>query len=426
VAARFSEYVSKVVFPSGLTLVTEYLPGALTTAVGVFVATGSQNESSAQAGISHVIEHMLFKGTRQRSAKALAEAMDAVGGRMNAYTAKDHTLFHASVPVEKSEFACEFLADMLWHSLLVPKDLALERNVILEEIKMGEDAADEYVHELVEQALWPGQPLGRLVIGTRETVSAIRRPAIKAYMRRFYHPGNVVLAVAGGRHHADVERWVRAYYPVSGTRRRRFVPKIKARFKPTRVFQSRDTEQANVCLAFPLRGVSEAQRAAQMVLNGILGGNMSSRLFQEVREKRGLAYSVGSYPSHYQKTGALVLYAGTSPDTLLKALRLMRALSQQLCERAVSSRELARAQEQLRGATYLSNETSMARMIWLGRSELQFNRYYAIGEFIDKVMGVTRTDVRREAQRVFNFLRPAVALTGPFKNNKILKDAGYA
>ena len=416
--------VRRTVFANGLVLLTEAMTDTYSVAAGLYLQVGSQHEKPAQAGISHLIEHMLFKGTKRHSAKALAQIIDAVGGRTNAYTSKEHTLYHVTVTAEHCEFAFDFLSDIVFQSLIPPKDLELEKNVVLEEIKMSEDAAEEYVADLVEQALWPKHPLGRFVIGGPKTVAKFSRKDLQDYMYRYYQPHNMVLAVSGCIDHDQVLAWVKKYFKPHVQR----VPKRVASQKLPQLrassgytFIKRDTEQCNLCLAYPMTGYMHPRWAAQQVLNTLLGGAMSSRLFQEVREKRGLAYAVGSYPNYYRHTGALTVFAGTSPKTARKTVEVILRELQRVVDKPMSSGELTNIREKIKGSTYLGYETAEAHMGWLGRCEMLDNTFMPILKVIDQLNKVTAADVQAEAKRIFS-QAPALALIGPFTEAAPLKD----
>ena len=414
--------VRKVVLPSGLTLLTEHMKDTFSVSMGIFIKVGSVHETPKNSGIAHLIEHMLFKGTRTRSARQLAEVMDAIGGRTNAYTSKEHTLLHATVTKDHTEFALEFLSDVLFNHVMTVKDLELEKNVVLEEIKMVEDAADEYIHDVAEQMMWPQDSLGQLIIGPRANVAGFKLKDLKAFIRRYYRPENMVIAVAGKIRHETIKHWVEKYFkPRSNSRRStRVIP--RPRSKPGFLYIPRRSEQANFSLAYPMSGYRSDRVAVQQVIHMILGGAMSSRLFQEVREKLGLAYSIGTNASYYRDAGIFSIFAGTSPDNTEKAVKVILRELRRLSEQKLSPREIAKVKEKIYGATYLGYETAEAHMMWLGRCEIQYDKQLTIDQVIKEIHAVRPIDVRREAQRLFIDQRPTFAVIGPLKAKHQLKE----
>lgn len=390
--------------PSGLRVLVEEIPHVRSVSVGVWIGAGSRHETEAQAGISHLIEHMLFKGTERRTARDIAEEMDAVGGQLNAFTAKEHTCYYARVLDEHFDLALDLLADMLLHSRLDEVELEREQGVVIEEIKMYEDAPDELVHDLFTEAVWPSHPLGRTIVGTEETVRAQRRSDLIAYMERFYHPGNTVIAVAGNVRATEVvEKVARAFAAYTGAGETGASLGASGPPQPAagRLLRAKDTEQMHICLGAP--GV--AQEAPEMypllVLNTVLGGGPSSRLFQEIRETHGLAYSVYSYLSSYRDCGVWTVYAGTSVERCEDVIEMTLEQLRRLAEAGLPAAELQRAKDQMKGQMMLSLESTSNRMSRLGRSELTLGRVLSPEEVLAKIDAVTEQEAAAVAAKLF-------------------------
>jgi predicted Zn-dependent peptidase len=405
---------------SGMRLVTERMPTVRSVTLGVWVSVGSRDEPERTAGASHFLEHLLFKGTKKHTARDIAEAFDAVGGDLNAYTGKEHTTFYARVLDRDLPMAVEYLCEMLQTSVLRPADVDAERQVILEEINMHEDAPDELVHDLLSRTLWPDDPLGRPVLGSVRAISSMNRDQIRRFWKKHYVPGNFIVAAAGNLDHDELAELVTsnldtgpAVAPGWGPVRRATTPPTAAGSVAVR---GRPTEQAHICVGTPGLARGDARRYAFGVVNDAIGGGMSSRLFQEIREKRGLAYSVYSYHSLHAETGEFVIYAGTTPSKAEEVLAIIEHELEAVAEKGITDQELDRAKEHLKGSTMLALEETSGRMSRLGKSELAHGEILSLDDVIERIDAVTAEDCRDIAEVVLTRPR-ALAVIGPFEDD---------
>ncbi|HEY5032868.1 MAG TPA: pitrilysin family protein [Actinomycetes bacterium] len=410
----------RTVLPGGLRVVTEAVPSVRSVAFGVWVGVGSRDESVRQAGCSHYLEHLLFKGTSRRSALDISSTIDALGGEMNAFTAKEYTCFYARVLDADLPVAVDVVSDMITSASVLPADVDNERGVILEEIAMSDDDPSDLVHDSFAQAVFGDTPLGRPILGTSASIESLSRTTINGYYRRHYRPENMVVAAAGNLDHAEVVRLVRKAFGSVGALADRSVlplePRIGGRQRLSRPgvhIEHRRTEQANFVLGMPGMSRVDDRRFALGVLNSVLGGGMSSRLFQEVREKRGLAYSVYSYNAQYADTGLFGVYAGCQPDKIDQVLALCRAELEKVVERGISTDELLRGQGQLRGALVLGLEDTGSRMSRIGKSELVYGDLLGVNEILGRIEAVGLADVREVAAEILAS-PPTLAVIGPF------------
>ncbi len=408
--------IRRSVTPGGLRVVSEAMPGARCAAFGIWVGVGSRDETRGLAGTSHFLEHLLFKGTQRRDALEIATVMDAVGGEMNAFTSKEYTCYYARVLDEDLPLAVDVVCDMVTSSVIAAADVETERSVVLEEISMHDDEPADAVHEAFAAALFGDHPLGRPVIGTVDSVSALTRAAIKGYYRRRYTPSSMVVAAAGNVDHATLVRMVRRAFDghvvagaaPSSVRRSSPVPPPVAR--ATR--QERSTEQANVIIGTAALHRSDPRRHALAVLSNALGGGMSSRLFQEVRERRGLAYSVYSFATHHADTGTFGVYAGCAPGKVDEVLDVVRRELSLAAEHGLTDEECTRAKGQLRSSLVLGLEDAGSRMSRLGKGELVHGRIQPLAQQVRLIDKVTPREVRALAADLLR--QPmATALIGP-------------
>jgi predicted Zn-dependent peptidase len=399
---------------SGLRVVTESLPALRSAAIGFWVGTGSRDEADDLAGASHFLEHLLFKGTDGRSAAEIAHAVESCGGDMNAFTAHELTTYYVRVPDERLELALEILSDIVWSPALREDDVDSERQVILEEIRMRDDAPEDLVHDVFAEAIFPAHPIGREVIGSPETIGAMSPATIAAFHAEHYHPSNVVVAAAGNLEHQRVVELVEKCQPTTfGTRPPREAWPGGPGPKPLAVLR-RDTEQAHVVLGVRALRTDDPDRYALGILNQALGGGMSSRLFQEIREKRGLAYTVYSYRAAYQETGALAVAAGTGPERLDALLDVVdQELRRLVADRGLTDRELDAAKGHLTGSLALSLESSSSRMHRLGRSEMTLDEVPTLDDLVAEVNKVGADDIARVVERVMATDERTLAVVGP-------------
>ncbi|MFM8303899.1 MAG: M16 family metallopeptidase [Actinomycetota bacterium] len=410
---------------SGLRVVTEAMPGLRSVAVGYWVGTGSRDEPDALAGASHFLEHLLFKGTSRRSAAEIAESVESVGGDMNAFTGQELTAFYVRMPDQRLGLAVDILSDIVWSPALDPADVDSERQVILEEIRMRDDTPDDLVHELFASAVFPDHPIGREITGSPETIEPMARDAIAEFHRTHYVPGNVVVAAAGNLDHDDVVALVEA--GMGGAPGERPVRPPRPPHvgepgpQPVAVVED-DLEQVHLVLGMRALRREDPDRYAFGVLNQVLGGGMSSRLFQEVREQRGLAYSVYSYRSSYQETGAFGIYAGTAPEKVAELLDVLDAqLARIQDDGGVSDRELDAAKGHLTGSLALSLESSISRMHRIGQSELLLGEVPSLDELVAECEAVTADDVARVVDRVFRDNPRTLAAVGPVSEAALVR-----
>ena len=398
---------------NGIRLVTERMPDVRSVALGFWVDVGSRDESPERAGVSHFLEHLLFKGTEQRSARQIAEAVEAVGGEMNAFTTKEYTAFYTRLLDDDLDLGLDILCDIITAPAFRPDEVESERQVILEEILMHEDEPSELVHDLFIEALFPDHPIGREVLGTAETISALSRDAISGHFLTHYRPPNLVLAGAGNLHHDELAAGLeRRMSPVPGQRPAR--DGFAFGTSRPQIVSTRPTEQSNVVVGMRALSRGDDDRFALSALNQVLGGGMSSRLFQEIREHRGLVYAVYSYRSAYLESGALAVYAGTAPSRTAEVLQLIGEELERLLQDGVTDYELALAKGHLKGSLALALEDSGSRMNRIGRSELVHGEVLSVSELVERTDAVTRADVQRVAERVLGNER-VVALVGPFE-----------
>ncbi len=390
----------RTVLPNGARIVTEELAGRPSLALGVWVGVGSRVEEAGLEGAAHFLEHLLFKGTRTRTAAALARDIDAIGGHLDAFTSREHTCFYLNLLVEHAERGMGILADILRHSVFPPAEVERERRVILEEIRMSEDNPEDSAYELLVRSLWSGSRLGRPILGSPASIGGVPRARLLAFFREQYRAGNIVFAAAGGLGHERLERLWRRHFPLP----RREAPAAPADAPVASPgFYGRPRELEQTYLNFGTAGLEQANpdRYALYVLNTIVGGSMSSRLFQEVREKRGLAYSVYSSHASYRDAGMFTISVGTRPDQAPRVVRLVRRELARLAGRAPGAREVARARDHLKGNLVLGLESASHRMMKLAKQELYFGRQVTIGDTLERIDAVAAADVRRLAAALF-------------------------
>jgi predicted Zn-dependent peptidase len=407
------------VLPNGVRIVTEHIEYVQSAALGIWVGVGARDESDDVRGISHVIEHMLFKGTPTRTAQQIADEIDSVGGDINAFTTKESTCYHARVLSEHIPLGIEILSDMVLNSVMDPEELGRELNVILEEIKRRDDEPDDLVHDVFAETMWPEHVLGKSVIGTPETVSILKPDDLKQYMRRCYTPDTIVVAAAGNLNHKEiVDMIAERFGHLTGRKSDWRATDSAPTFVPGTAYIDKPIEQVNLVMGVAAFSQLNEDRYKLSVLDAVIGGSMSSRLFQEIREKRGLAYSVGSYTQSYREGGYFAVYAGTSADTAEQVIELAKAELRNVRDNNITAKELDRAKNQFRGSIVMGQESMNARMMRIGRNELTFDRVIPIDEIMDRVNGVTLDAVAQVADMLFSQEAFAMATVGPTVKKK--------
>jgi predicted Zn-dependent peptidase len=410
-------FYDRTALDDGVTVITESMDTVRSIALGVWFAVGSRDESGPEAGMSHFMEHMMFKGTPTRSAADISQAFDRLGAELNAFTSKEYTCYYARLLDQHTGSAIEILSDMVVNSLLADEAITSEREVVLEEISRYEDSPDDQIHELFSGTLMPSHPLGLPVIGTKETVSAFDHAAGMAFHKRHYTTGNVVVAAAGALDHEEIVSMVRDRLALpAGPRSERVhaIPATEPRLKVVR----KDTEQAHICFGVAGLNARHEDRFILAILDGVLGGGMASRLFQEIREKRGLAYAVYSYHAQYQDTGQFVIYAGTRPDNAAEVIRLIRAEVDRACADGITSDELERVRESIKGQMVLGLESTRSRMTRLGKSEVTLGELLSLDEIVERIDAVTTDAVHDLARRLFDG-NHALAMIAPLDEDDV-------
>jgi predicted Zn-dependent peptidase len=404
---------------NGLRVITEAMPHVRSVSVGIWIGSGSRRESAEQNGLSHFIEHMLFKGTSKRSAEDIARSVDSIGGNLDAFTAKELVCYNTKVLDEHLSQAFDVLADLVLHPMFREEDIEKEKGVILEELKMEADSPDYLVHEIFSSNFWKDHPLGKPILGTRETVKKYDRAMVQSFYSSIYAPANMLITAAGNLAHERMVALVREHFeevapgeplgadPVPGTHARIALRNKKA------------LEQVHMCLGVPSYPLPHEERFACYVMNTLLGGGMSSRLFQNIRERQGLAYAVFSELNPYRDTGCLSIYAGTSIESAPKVVQSILKEFRQLKEQAVNDEELRRAKDHLKGSLMLSLESTGSRMSNLARQEMYFSRFFTLDELVESIELVTAADVQRIAQTFFDPKQIALTVLGNLENFKI-------
>jgi predicted Zn-dependent peptidase len=419
--------VRRTVLPGGLRVITEHVPGVRSATVGLWVGIGSRDEPASVAGAAHYLEHLLFKGTANRSAIQLAEEIDAVGGEFNAFTAKEHTCYYAQVLDEDLPLAVDLVTDVVFEALCTDSDMDTERSVVLEEIAMRDDDPEDLLHETFVETVLSGHSLAKPVLGTEDSIRGMSATALRGFYRRRYTPPRMVLAVAGNVEHAKVLRLVRkALRPrLSGSDTPLPPRRGNARIRAARklVLHTDDTEQAHVMVGLRTPSRHDERRHTLSVLNAALGGGMSSRLFQEIREKRGLAYQVYSSVTRYADTGHLSVYAGCQPDRLGAVAGVLRDVFGRLGKEGFTDAEVTRAKGQLRGGIVLGLEDTASRMSRIGKQELNYGRYATVDEAVARIDAVTAEDVYELARGLFGGAGVSVAaVVGPYAHDDDLPE----
>ena len=411
----------KGVLPDGIRILTERMPHVRSVAVGIWIGTGSRREPDDRGGISHLIEHLVFKGTATRSAEDIARAMDSVGGQMDAFTTKEHTCFYVQVLDEHLPFAVGLLTDILLHPLFNAEELEREKSVVLQEIKMVEDTPDDIIHDIFAEQVWPGHPLGRPILGTRERVTGFGREAVLDYFNEEYVPPRIIVAVAGNVEHGHVlDLFARAFDGFHRAPVER--PDAAPRMSPGVHIVGKTLEQVHVVMGFPGLPHSAPERYALFVLNDIIGGSMSSRLFQEVRERQGLVYSIHSGAQSYLDTGLLYLYAATDPSNFSKMLKSILKELRELKKHGITEEELVRAKDHLKGSLMLGLESTSSRMNRLAKHEMHFGTFFSMDAMLGSIAGVRLEEVQALLGQLLDEEHLALTTLGPLDRRNLPRE----
>ena len=399
----------KIILRNGVRVVAERIDHVRSAAIGVWIGNGSRFESAEQNGISHFIEHMIFKGTEKRTARHIASMMDAMGGQSNAFTTKDCTCYYMKVLDTHLHTAAELLADMFLCSSFADEDIELERGVVLEEIDMYEDTPEDVATEKLFEACYEGTALGRPILGTEETLARMDSKALHDYVRKNYHPEDTVVALSGSFSDADLDYICELFGEMQGSGRNKIE---SAHYQPRVVIRSKEIEQNHLCLGFPGLPLLDDKRYAYQLMNAIIGGGMSSRLFQTVRERNGMCYSIYSFPSSHVDTGMFSIYVGLGQEDEAKAAKLICNVLHDFCAEGPTREELSRCREQLKSNLLMGLESTNARMHHLGRYELFTDHVVSSDELVAAYDAVTADQVRALANEVFRFDQASICAVG--------------
>lgn len=417
-----AENIKRAVLPNGLTILTEEMQHLRSVSIGVWVKSGSRDEDLPWNGISHFVEHMVFKGTKHRSAEDIARQVDSIGGNMDAFTAKECVCFNMKVLDEHLPIAMDVLGDLTLNPVFDVNDISRERGVILEEIKMDEDSPDYLVHEIFAQNFWNDHPLGKPILGTKDTVKKFERERVVDFYSHRFLPDNLIICAAGNLRHDEFVDLVNKHFGQMKPGTNGFhspAPKIASRII---LRNKKSLEQVQICVGVPSHPIAHEKRHASYILNTILGGGMSSRLFQNIRERQGLAYAIYSDLSPYRDTGCLSVYAGTSRESAAKVVESIVSEFRKFKTDPVPHDELRRAKDQLKGSLMLSLESSGARMSNLARQAMYFDRFYGMDQLIERIEAVTSEDLKQLAEEFFRTEAIAVTVLGKLDGLKLRRE----
>lgn len=402
----------KMILPNGLRIIFEEIPYVQSVSIGVWIEAGTRNEKSECNGISHFIEHMAFKGTSRRSARDIAEEIDNIGGQLNAFTGKECTCFYAKVLNKQMELAFDILSDMLFNSEFADIEIEKEKNVIIEEINMYEDTPEEIIHDIYASNVFRGHSLGYPVLGDHHTVKGITRKDILRFLKANYRPDNTVISVAGNVKFKDIEKYVLKYFSEWGDKSRTVLPAARPSINFEYKVKRKDTEQVHFCMGFQGLSQRDEKLYSFLALNNLLGGGMSSRLFQKVREELGLVYSIYSYPATYRDVGLMTIYAGTNQSQLNTVIQTVLGELEDLKENGVPRNELYRVKEQMKGNYILGMEGTGSRMSSMGKAELLLGRVYSQQEILDNIEAINMDGMNEMIDEIIDFKKLAVTILG--------------
>jgi len=409
--------------PNGVRIASVEMPYMRSASLGVWAAVGGRHESSAQSGISHFIEHLLFKGTKRRTAKKITESVEGLGGYLNAFTTEDHTCYYAKASAQHLPELCDVLGDMYLDSQFCPQEIEREREVIREEILMYRDQPSQHAQELLTATMWPDHPLGRPLTGTVESISGLKRAHFLDFRQRHYSGNTTIVTVAGPVYHERVVELLKPVFSRVGRgRAQHFVRSRHHENGPARVsLYAQDTEQTHLAMGFHAFGRADERRYALKLLSVILGENMSSRLFQKLRERHGFCYSVQTSMVTLAETGSIHVYAGLDPGNLEKAVRMILRELENICAKAPGKTELKKAQDYTIGQTFMGLESTSNQIMWMGESILGYGKVLDPAEIERKILTVTPQDIQRVACHCLNKVRLGLAVVGPLKDEEKIR-----
>src|SRR5580658_4983489 len=411
--------IERTVLPNGVRVITERMRHVRSVSVGIYIGTGSREETDDETGLSHFVEHMVFKGTKNRTAEQIARSVDSIGGGLDAFTSKELVSYNVKVLDEHLPEAFEIVADLVRNPLFEKNDIEKEKGVILEELKMEADNPEYLIHEIFSSNFWKGHALGRSILGTKQTIRTFDRDAVEKYYQQFYAPSNILVTAAGNLSHKHMLGLAEDRF-ADLKRRKLRPPKEAPQPHAPLIFRNKNSlEQVHVYLGVPSIPVPHESRFICYILNAILGGGMSSRLFQNIREKQGLAYTVYSELAMYRDAGCMMVYAGTSLKWAGKVIDSIVHELHEVCEHLVSPEELRRAKDHLKGSSVLGLESTSSRMGNLARQELYFKKFITIDEMLERIEQVTAEEIQSLAQQFFDPKRMAVAMLGRLEGFRV-------
>ena len=411
--------IQRAVLDNGLIILTERLPHVRSISLGIWIKSGSRHESPEQNGISHFLEHLLFKGTRNRNAQQIAMDIDSMGGQLDAFTSREYVGFYAKILDEHLRDAFELLSEIVLHPRFPAAEVERERNVICEEINMTEDAPADLVHDIFTENFWRGHSLGRPISGTKAIIKSLSRQSIAAFFRKVYAPSNMLVVAAGHLQHEEIVDLAQRHFGSQRSSRNGLVSGAPQVFKSLKIRHKRELEQSHICLGTIAPPLSSEQRYAASVLSNVLGGGLSSRLFQNIREKRGLAYAIFSSLNLYKDAGMLMIYAGMARESVPLVIDLILQECRTLCSKPVHEDELKRAKENIKGALVLGLESTSSHMTHLAQQEIYFRRCHALKEILGRVEHVTREDLVGVARDMLQDKYLSLAAIGNLEGIKV-------
>lgn len=409
----------KTTLDNGLRIITHSMSGVHSVALGIWIKVGGRYESKENKGIAHFLEHLVFKGTQSYSCRKIKESIEGVGGSLNGFTSEELTCYLVKLPADYLDLALDILSDMVINPTLPPEEVEKEKTVIIEEIKMNKDLPQSYVHELLDELLWPNQPLGMTVSGTIESISKIKRKDLSFFKQQYYTPQNIVVSAAGLLEEDKfVKKVDNKFHHLKNANTHTFLPAQEGQNKPQLKIFTKDTEQSHLALGFHSLKRDHPLKHALSMLHIILGANMSSRLFNELREKRGLAYEIGSQIKRFQDTGSFLVHAGIDNHKVSQAINLILRELQKCKDKLVSINEFERAKEFYLGQLMLALEDTLDHMLWIGESIASLNKTYSLEQIIDEVNKVTPEDIKTVSHYIFKQKDLNLALIGPLKDEE--------